>query len=130
MEVLGNRWLNINSNNMKYMIQVLILVTIISTSSCNTQQPNIDVKKATLIDVRTPEEYREGTVPGAINIPLQEVEQRIADFTNKAQIVVFCRSGNRSAQAADILKKHGIQNVVDGGSWKNVERIVREQNNK
>lgn len=115
---------------MKYMIQVLILVTIISTSSCNTQQPNIDVKKATLIDVRTPEEYREGTVPGAINIPLQEVEQRIADFTNKAQIVVFCRSGNRSAQAADILKKHGIQNVVDGGSWKNVERIVREQNNK
>lgn len=112
---------------MKSIIQLMILAISITAVSCTAQQPHIDVKKATLIDVRTPEEFAEGSVPGAINIPLNEIEQHLSDFTNKPQVVVFCRSGNRSAQATAILNRHGIKNVVDGGAWQTVDKIIREQ---
>ena len=74
--------------------------------------------------MRTQEEVAGGTVDGSVNIPLNEVEQRLAEFDNKAQIVVFCRSGGRSGQAKSILEKHGYTNVVNGGTWEQVQAKV------
>lgn len=75
-----------------------------------------------LVDVRTPQEFAAGTVPGAINIPLDEVEKRVSEFQGKKEIVVFCRTGNRSGQAKRILEAKGIENITNGGSWQNVNK--------
>lgn len=68
-----------------------------------------------LLDVRTPEEFTSGYIPGAINIPLQELDQRLSELPQDIDIVVYCRSGNRSAQAVTILSNNGFDNVSDMG---------------
>lgn len=108
------------------IMMVAIVAAVLGMGSCAAQQNNIDVENAFLVDVRTPQEYAEGTVEGSTNIPLNEIEQRLAEFKDKGQIVVFCRSGSRSAQAEAILRKHGFTNVVNGGSWQQVRAVVNQ----
>ncbi len=81
-------------------------------------------KKPYLVDVRTPMEYNQGHPKGSVNIPLNTVGSNIKKFKGKEHIVVFCQSGNRSGQAASILRSNGIENVVNGGSWRNVARYT------
>lgn len=81
---------------------------------------------AFLVDVRTPAEFSVGSVKGAINIPLDKVPSQLSKFKNKKSIVVFCRSGNRSSQAKRILESNGFQNVINGGTWENVNSVVNE----
>ena len=81
---------------------------------------------AFLVDVRTPAEFLGGSVKGAVNIPLDKVPSQLCKFKNKKSIVVFCRSGNRSSQAKSILKNNGFQNVINGGTWENVNGAVNE----
>ena len=81
-------------------------------------------ENALLVDVRTKMEYKSGAVPNSINIPLSEVAKSIDQFKNQDNIVVFCRSGNRSGKAKAILDSLGIQNVVNGGSWKDVRNLT------
>lgn len=73
------------------------------------------------VDVRSPQEFASGSVNGAVNIPLDQVDSRISEFKEKKEIVVFCRSGNRSSQAKSILESNGITNVTNGGSWEDVK---------
>ncbi len=58
---------------------------------------------ATLVDVRTVAEFRTGSLPGAVNIPLNRLARRLDDLDRGQPVVVFCRSGARSAQAMSIL---------------------------
>ena len=79
-------------------------------------------KDIILLDVRTPEEYRERRIPGSILLPNYETRDRAADMIpdKEAKIVVYCRSGRRSAEAAKVLKELGYKNVYDLGginSW-------------
>ncbi|MCR5378127.1 MAG: rhodanese-like domain-containing protein [Fibrobacter sp.] len=89
------------------------------------QITNIDWAKAlemqqaggVLIDVRTPGEVAEGTAPGSINIPLQEAEQRLAEFPKDKDLLIFCRSGKRSMAVSNFLIQNGYErvfNVVGG----------------
>ena len=73
-----------------------------------------------LVDVRTPEEFRSGSVPGAVNIPLKEINARKEEFRDKNNIVFFCKTGTRAGQAKIILNHNGMKNVVNGGSYKKV----------
>lgn len=74
----------------------------------------------TIIDVRTPAEYMGGNVAGSINIPLQEIEQRLDEIKQLPQpLILCCASGNRSAQATAFLKSEGIT-CKNGGSWLDV----------
>jgi len=76
----------------------------------------INHPNATIIDVRTPGEFAMTRVPGAINIPLNEVPDRVEDFrTMQKPIVVHCASGNRSGQAMMFLRHNGIDEVYNGG---------------
>ncbi len=76
---------------------------------------------ALVVDVRTPAEFAAGAYQGATNIPLAEVEKRLADFGDrKHAIVVYCRSGNRSGQAKVILEKNGFSDVTNGGALKDM----------
>ncbi|WP_254080748.1 rhodanese-like domain-containing protein [Elizabethkingia anophelis] len=81
---------------------------------------------AFLVDVRTPAEFSAGSVKEAVNIPLDKVPSQLSKFKNKKTIVVFCRSGNRSSQAKSILESNGYQNVINGGTWQNVNGIVEK----
>ena len=79
---------------------------------------------AFLVDVRMPGEFASGSVKGAVNIPLNTISTQLSKFKGKKNIVVFCQSGGRSGQAKGILDKNGIQNVINGGSWSNVNQCV------
>lgn len=77
-------------------------------------------KNTTLVDVRSTDEFDEGTVEGAINIPLHTIPERFEEIKRmKTPIVVFCRSGARSYQATTWLKHNGVE-VFDGGGIGNV----------
>lgn len=71
---------------------------------------------AVLLDVRTPEEFAGGHIDGAINIPVQELDRRLDDVGARDRpVVVYCRSGMRSARAKATLKDAGFSAVHDLG---------------
>ncbi len=77
-----------------------------------------------LVDVRTPAEFSSGSINGAVNIPLDKLPSSLAKFKGKKSIVVFCRSGNRSSQAKAYLERQGFADVINGGTWQNVKKII------
>lgn len=81
---------------------------------------------AYLVDVRSRIEFQSGSADGAENIPLDLITQQLEKFKGKEKIVVFCRSGNRSAQAKRILNEKGFRNVINGGTWHEVDQLLKE----
>ncbi len=80
--------------------------------------------KAFVVDVRSAGEFSDGSVKGAVNIPLDQINNNIAKFKGKKQVVVFCRSGMRSGQAKSILERNGIENVINGGGINNMNSVL------
>ena len=70
-----------------------------------------------ILDVRTPEEFADKHIPGAINIPNETIRtEEIPELPNKDQLIlVYCRSGNRSKQASEKLAALGYTNIVEFG---------------
>jgi rhodanese-related sulfurtransferase len=66
-----------------------------------------------LIDVREPDEVAAGTLPGAVNIPLGELPDRIHELDPARTVVLLCRSGGRSTRAAELLTASGFHQVVN-----------------
>jgi phage shock protein E len=83
-----------------------------------------------VLDVRTPEEFAAGHLPGAINIPHTELASRVAelDGSRESDIVVYCRSGARSATALGVLEKSGFKRLFhlegDYTRWSEEKRPV------
>ena len=78
----------------------------------------IDAGTAPLVlDVRTPEEFAAGHVPGAVLIPHDQLEARIAELGEPREVVVYCRSGRRSGLAEPVLEAHGFRVSQLEGSW-------------
>jgi phage shock protein E len=120
-------------------IGFLLLFIFSSCSTITAQNTKASIKKATTIkvksttksetfyvDVRTPAEFAQGSVKGAINIPLDQIEKQLVKFKGKKNIVVFCRSGNRSSQAKAFLEQNGMKNVSNGGSWEDVKAKMKK----
>ncbi len=80
---------------------------------------------ALLVDVRSPAEFAEGHVNGSVNIPLDKITLSLPKFKDKKNIIVFCRSGNRSAMAKTLLEQNGIKNIVNGGTWEDINKFVQ-----
>ena len=76
-----------------------------------------DEKDYIILDVRRPDEFAEGHIPGAINVPNEEIgTAEIAELPNKSQLIlVYCRSGRRSKEASEKLVKLGYTNIVEFG---------------
>ena len=73
-------------------------------------------ENAVLLDVRTPQEYREGHIPGSKNVPLQTLDKVRSVVENKdAELFVYCHSGARSRQATAMLQHMGYTNVQNIG---------------
>lgn len=107
---------------------ILIMVVVLILSACSTPSyQKITAQEARdllqrdssviLLDVRTVAENKELRIPGSLLIPLdtlgEQAQTLLADKT--AKIVIYCRSGNRSKQAADILIELGYENIYDLG---------------
>lgn len=82
----------------------------------------INNPSASIIDVRTPGEFARGNVVGSVNIPLDQVPNRVSEFKEMSKpIILCCASGMRSGQATQFLKQHGIEDVYNGGGWSEVQ---------
>jgi len=80
-----------------------------------------------IVDVRSREEFRRGAIPGAINIPLDEVQMRIGEFGPKdRKIILYCASGSRSSYALRILMAYGFTNAENGGGVMRMMARVKE----
>ncbi len=78
-------------------------------------------ENASIVDVRQPEEFAEGHYPGAVNIPLGEIAQRMDEFKNmQTPIIAYCKSGGRSGMAASMLQQAGISEVHNAGGLSDI----------
>ena len=94
-----------------------------SISMSEAEEMMKNEKDYIILDVRTAEEYKEGHIPNAINVANETIgEDEIAELPDKDQLImVYCRSGRRSKQAASKLVKLGYSNIVEIGGiidWK------------
>jgi phage shock protein E len=104
------------------MKKMLLILSVIALSSLQAQAKDIVFKgtrmDATIIDVRTAQEFSGGHIEGAINIPYDQIDvgiRSIKGLTKEAPILLYCRSGRRSAIARESLEKLGFRRVLDGG---------------
>jgi len=83
-------------------------------------------KGAIIIDVRTPTEFDQGRIPDSINIPVDRIAANAARIKEMKRPVVFCcASGGRSGQAVSMMKRNGLKEVYNGGSWISLMKIVK-----
>ena len=86
-------------------------------------------KGALIVDVRSPQEFDNGHVKTAINIPVDRVEQLIDRFKGQ-NVIVYCKSGGRSSAAKSKLAKLGIKGVINGGGYENMKRVYHKAFNE
>lgn len=106
-----------------------LLLCIILCLPLGSQAANIDQDAAlhllaqsaprVLIDVRTPEEFAEGALPGAQLIPHEQIARRIAEAApdKDTPVVLYCRSGRRAEQAQEVLQSMGYRQVINAGGY-------------
>ena len=113
-------------------IAVMMLISILLLAGCGASEAGASYRQITMedavslmeqesgyviLDVRTPEEFAAGHIPGAINIPNETIgDSEIPQLPDKDQLIlVYCRSGNRSKQASEKLAALGYTNIVEFG---------------
>lgn len=79
---------------------------------------------AQILDVRSKAEFRSARHPKAINIPLDELDQRARELDPKRPVLVCCASGSRSGLGVSILKRKGFAEVKNLGSWQRIQSLV------
>lgn len=107
----------------------------------NALAPSIDVQTAYaarsnptvfMLDVREPDEYDAGHIPGITLIPMGEIPDRLSEIPTDVPVIVTCRTGNRSGQVVDFLREQGFTNVhnMDGGivAWQKAGYEVEGEN--
>ncbi len=109
----------------QHFLGLFALLTLLGFSTgCNQSDTTAQAwelidQGALLVDVRNPDEFSSGHLPGAKLIPVNQVAARISEFgeDKSRPIVVYCKSGKRSGKAEETLRAHGYLNVVNGGGY-------------
>src|SRR5262249_1376028 len=85
--------------------------------------------KLTIVDVREPNEYQINRIPGSVLIPLGEIPRRYAELNKDDELVMQCKSGARSAKAADFLRTVGFKRVLNlkGGILDWIDKVDPSQ---
>lgn len=82
--------------------------------------------EGTIVDVRTPAEYKGGHIPGSVNIPVNELLQRVHELSEMKQpLILCCASGGRSAMATHMLKEQNCE-CLDAGSWLSINFLLSQ----
>lgn len=112
---------------MSLFLLTALIISACSSASSQLISPDAYVSEYTetdaehiLIDVRTPQEFAEGHIAGAVNIPVDQISTRLDEIPTNMDVVVYCRSGNRSATAARTLVENNYSSIYDLGgiiSW-------------
>ncbi|MCL1663969.1 rhodanese-like domain-containing protein [Elizabethkingia ursingii] len=105
------------------------MVSCLVTPKTESQKINslVNDNRTFLVDVRTPEEYNAERIEGAVNIPLDQIENRLSEFQGKKNIVVYCRTGIRAGKAKDLLQKNNVPDVYSGTSYQNVLELKKNK---
>ncbi|HLP42369.1 MAG TPA: rhodanese-like domain-containing protein [Fibrobacteria bacterium] len=77
-----------------------------------------------IVDVRSPDEFQEGHIQGAVNIPLQILSSRLSTLRKDQPVIVCCASGMRSSSAKRILEADGFAEVHNGGGWRQLQSLL------
>jgi phage shock protein E len=77
---------------------------------------------AIIVDVRTPDEFRDGAYPGAKNIPLGDLGSRMGEIPKDKPVILYCASGARSSSAARAMKQAGYADVINAGGLGDMPR--------
>lgn len=78
---------------------------------------------AIIVDVRSPREFIAGHAKGSINIPLDDLKNKLKDLKKEQIIITCCASGIRSASAQNYLKSLGYKHVLNAGAWYNLKHL-------
>ena len=114
-----------------FILPALVLSLIFANASCQQSSSNkdavvtsvntadfkklVDAKEGVLLDVRTPQEYSDGHIPGSINIDFhgENFKAELEKLDKSKTYDVYCRSGKRSASAAEVMEEMGFKKVVN-----------------
>ncbi len=121
-------------------LAVLALIAVFAIAACDSGEASgdpgaytvkaeaavemIESGERTIIDVRSPAEYAEAHVAGAVNINVDgpDFEARIEELDPETPYLVYCRTGNRSAKAASQMEEAGIKDIADAGGIADLAR--------
>lgn len=121
---------------MKYLLLTIIGLSLFmacKSAEVKDIEPSKSIRelvadqKTVLVDVRMQSEFEEESAPGAVNIPVEDLEKNLGIFQNAENVVVFCNRGIKADKAMEILKKHNIKNAYDGTSLKQIKALQAEQ---
>ncbi len=93
----------------------IVSSTVISITVDEAYAAYISGKDYLFLDVRTDDEYNSGHIKGAVHIPVSELQGRLDELAKEGPIIVYCKSGTRSARAAGILVENGFAQIYDMG---------------
>jgi rhodanese-related sulfurtransferase len=93
---------------------------VLSVVRVRRQLPVLRAAGAQVVDVRSLAEFAGGHAAGSVNLPLNELEQRLKELDPDRPVIVCCASGTRSAMAAHRLRRNGFKRVLNAGSWRSL----------
>lgn len=109
---------------MRKLLLTVALSFSVSLAACGSDEPTESPipADAVVIDVRTPEEYGAGHLEGAQNIDIYaaDFKDQIGSLDRDDKYVVYCRSGNRSGQAKEIMEQMGFTDVTNAGAYEDL----------
>ncbi|MDB2432616.1 rhodanese-like domain-containing protein [Luminiphilus sp.] len=108
------------------LLVIVVSTLALATNDLATIQSNISAP--VIIDVRTPQEFATGSIEGAVNLPLKGLPDSLLNegIALDEEVVVYCRSGRRSAQAKTLLKAAGFELVFDGGPMSQLKAVLND----
>ena len=107
---------------------LVIVVSALALAANDLATIQSNVSAPVIIDVRTPQEFATGSIEGAVNLPLKGLPDSLLNegIALDEEVVVYCRSGRRSAQAKTLLKAAGFELVFDGGPMRQLEGVLND----
>ncbi len=113
----------------KYIFTLFLAVLLFSWGQSIKAKESLDFSGSTMIiDVRTPMEYHSVRLKNAINIPLNEIENKIRENVRNynAAIILYCESGRRADIAKRILENMGYKNVINAGGLREIKNMAKK----
>ena len=107
---------------------LVIVVSALALAANDLATIQSNISAPVIIDVRTPQEFATGSIEGAVNLPLKGLPDSLLSegIELDEEVVVYCRSGRRSAQAKTLLKAAGFELVFDGGPMRQLEGVLND----